>query len=161
MSAATFWKFDIRDRFTPLRTTLLGWIGSKAGKRNQFCQVTAAGFIDQAAAAGAVVATVRVGVLQNDIASSIAQASEEALRVGYRPIRETTTITLPLITSGTSFAAFVAPTGANVEDLVGLARMTDGNYAWDTTGTDYGKVVSVDTVRGLVTCTVLEAKRLA
>lgn len=160
MAAATYPYFQTSGRFSPALKTAAGWIGSKAGTRRDFCKVDANGFIDQAAAAGAVVATVRIGVLQNDVASGVAAASDDALDVQYCTLGEETYVTLPLITSGSSFTTFVSATAANVGDLVGLARRTAGDYCWDTTGTDYGKVLRVDVARGLVTCSVLATVRL-
>lgn len=161
MPAAVAPVFDIKSRFSRLQKTTAGWVGSKAGKRNDFCKVDASGYIDQAAAAGAVVATVRVGVLQNDVASTVAAASPEAKAVGYRQCTDDDEIEMAVITSGTSFTTLVAPTAAMEGDLIGIARRaTTGEYVWDTTGNDYARVKSVNIARGTLTGVLLPTMRL-
>jgi hypothetical protein len=155
MAAAVAPIFGISDYHSPGVSTAAGWIGSKAGVRGAFVKVDANGFIDQAAAVTNAVATVRVGVLDTDVASTVAAASADALAVQYRPCTNETEIELPLITSGTSLVTFVAPVAANVGDLLGLARRTAGDYCWDTTGTDYGRCIRVNVARGTVTCVLI------
>ncbi len=160
MAAAVAPIFQVAGRFSPIQKTPAGWVGSKAGSRNHFVTVDASGFIDQAAAVTNAVATVRVGLLNNDVASTVAQSSTEALGVSYRQLTDETYIELPLITSGTSLVNFVSVANTRVGDLVGLARRTAGDYCWDTTGTDYAKVISADAARGTLTCVVLSTMRL-
>lgn len=160
MAAAVAPHFHIAGRFSPSDPTPAGWVGSKAGARGNFVTVDASGYIDQAAAVSNAVATVRVGVLDTDVASTVAADSSDALDVTYRPLTDLDEITLPLITSGTSVVNFVTVANTRVGDLVGLARRTAGDYCWDTTGTDYAKVKSVDVANGLVTCVVLSTMRL-
>lgn len=161
MAAAVAPYFRIADSVnSPARKSKAGWVGSKAGARNAFVYLDANGYIDQAAAAGAVIASKRVGVLLTDVASTVAADGTDALAVQYRPIRETTRITMPLITSGTSFATFVTVANTRIGDLVGIARRTAGDYCFDTTGTDYAYVTAVDVTNGLVTGSLLNDVRI-
>lgn len=160
MAAAVAPIFGIADYHSPSIQTQAGWVGSKAGARGAFVTVDANGFIDQAAAVTNAVATVRVGVLDTDVASTVAAASTDALAVAYRPCTDQTEIELPLITSGTSLVTFVTVAATRVGDLVGLARRTAGDYCWDTTGTDYAKVLRCNVARGTLTCVLLATMRL-
>lgn len=82
MSAAVAPIFGIEDKgLSQIRKTAVGWIGSKAAARNNIGQIDTNGYIDQAAAAGAAVSsTLDVGVIDNDIASTVAAAADEADR---------------------------------------------------------------------------------
>lgn len=161
MAAAVAPYFRIADSVnSPARKSKAGWVGSKAGARNAFVYLDASGYIDQAAAVSNAVASKRVGVLLTDVASTVAADSSDALAVQYRPIRETTRITMPLITSGTSLVTFVTVANTRIGDLVGLARRTAGDYVWDTTGTDYGYVTAVDVTNGWVTASLLNDVRI-
>lgn len=149
MAAAVAPIFGIAGRHSGLVKTTLGWVGSKAGARGAFVTVDSSGYIDQAAAASNAVSTVRVGILVDDVASTVAAASTNALAVGYRPWTEDTEVELPLVTNSDTF---ITVTGAYVGDKVGIYRRTTGDYAFDTNGTGYGRIIRVNTTRGTVTC---------
>jgi hypothetical protein len=159
MSAAVAAIFDIKDRLSAdIRKTAAGWIGSKAGSRNGIGTVDSNGFIDVArAAGGALTNTVNICILQNDIASTVAAAAEEALDFEMRIPSEFTEIGLPVVTSSDTY---ITPTAAMQGDSVGLYRLTDGSWAWDTGGSGHGIVTRVDVSRGIIYCVVPEANRV-
>jgi len=163
MAAAVAAVFDISDRMSPdIGTVEAGWVGSKAGSRNHIVTIDSSGRLDQAAAAGAVITppAAGLGILVNDIASTVAVDSEEALDVQFRRPTDSMRLELALITSGTSFTTLVAPTATRVGEIIGLARRTEGEYVADTTGTDLFKVTKVNVTRGTVKGYILHTYRI-
>lgn len=161
MAAAVAPIFSISDRVSPfVLKSPAGWIGSKAGLHNDFCFFDANGFIDEAAAAGAVISAKRLGLLGQDIGSGVAAASAEALAMQVRIPGDNTQVEMSLLTSGSSFTTLVTPANTNIGDPMGVARRSTGEYCWDTTGTDMGVIQGVNVARGTVTGTILPAQRL-
>lgn len=141
-----------------LRGTALGWIGSKLGKKGNFGTITAAGYIDQAAAAGAAVAgTVDVGLLNNNIAAAEAAGSTKCLATKLRIPHDDDIIELGLV-NGSDDAVTV--TTAMEYDAFGIYRKSDGVYAADQGGSGHLLCVGVNTRRNTVLCKLIEANRL-
>lgn len=159
MAAAVAPIFDISDRIEPdVQKTAAGWVGSKAGARNDVVTVDSNGYIDAArAAGGALTNTVNIAFLVTDVASTVAADSEEALDVQMRIPGEYTEVELPLVTNSDTF---VTPTAAMQGDAMGLYRRTAGDWAWDSNGSGHGIVKRVNVTRGTVTCVVPEANRV-
>lgn len=159
MAAAVAPIFDIKEGVRDdIRTTAAGWVGSKAGVRNQIGTVDSNGYIDVArAAGGALTNTVNICILENDIASSVAAAADEALDFQMRIPGEYTEIGLPVVTDSDTF---ITPTAAMQGDAFGLYRRTDGDWAWDSNGTGHGICTRVNVARGIIYCVVPEANRV-
>lgn len=130
------------------KTTNAGWVGSKAGVRGDLVTIDSNGKIDQAAAAGATVGTtVKLGILDTDIASSVAAASDEALAVKYQPIDDQMLLEVQLVTDVEAAETALTAAAAHVGDMIGFGRLTDGGYVGDLSETSHAQVVSVDTER--------------
>lgn len=138
--------------------TNAGWVGSKAGKRGDFVQVSGTGYIDQAAAAGAAVAgTVDVAMLNQKVASTVAADSTTAKAVRMRKFQDSDLIELQLVNNSDTR---VDVTAAMVGDALGIYRLSTGDYAADQNGTSHLIVKRVNTTRNTVLCAVIEANRL-
>lgn len=159
MAAAVAPIFDIKEGVRDdIQTTAAGWVGSAAGVRNNIGTVDSNGYIDNArAAGGALTNTVNICILHNDIASSVAAASAEALAFQMRIPGEYTEIGLPVVNNSDTL---ITPTAAMQGDAVGLYRRTTGDWAWDTNGSGHGIVKRVDIARGIIYCVVPEANRV-
>jgi hypothetical protein len=152
MSAAVAPVFGIAGRNSQTRPTQAGWVGSAAGSRGHFVKVDASGYIDHARAAGGAFTPARVGVLNQDVASTVLADSDDAKLVHYAEINDGTEIELPLVTNSNTF---VDPANTHIGDLVGLYRRTTGDWAYDTNTTDMARVIRINEDRGTVTCKFL------
>jgi len=159
MAAAVAPIFKIKDRNSPdIRKTAAGWVGSKAGIRNQIGTVDSNGYIDVArTAGGALTNTVDICILQNDIASSVAAGAQEALDFEMRVPGGETEIGLPVVNNSDTW---ITPTAAMQGDAFGLYRRTTGDWAWDSNGSGHGKCTRIDLTLGIIYCVVPEANRV-
>lgn len=159
-AAATCAVFDrsLPDTRSATQNGGAGWIGSKAGARNAFITIDSNGYVDQAAAAGAAVSgTVDVGLLVDDVASTVAADSTDAKAVRYRIFTDETEIELPLVNNSDTFVTVLA---TRVGESLGIYRRSTGDYAADANASSHLYVTGVNVAKGTVRCKVIEANRL-
>lgn len=163
MAAATAAHFSISDYGEPIIRNAAdyggaGWIGSKAGKRNDFVTIDSNGYVDAArAAGGAITSTVDVGLLHSDVASTVAADSADALAVEYRILTDETVVELPLVNNSDTY---VTVANTRVGESLGLYRLTNGTWAADANASGHLYVTGVNVTKGTVKGVILEANRL-
>lgn len=130
------------------KPTPAGWVGSKAGVHGDLVTIDSNGKIDQAVAAGNPVgATTKWAVLADDVASTVAAASDDALAVRYQPLTDQDRIEMQLVNNSDTV---VTAAVTHVGDMVGFYRCSDGSYAADVNTATHAQVVDVDTDRNTV-----------
>lgn len=141
-----------------VRATGNGWIGSKLGKKGDFVQVDASGYIDQAAAVSAAVSTTMdLAILNNSIAAAEAAAGTKALATKMRIMHDDDIVEIQIVTNSD-----VAITAAvtHIGDAMGVYRCTNGAYVADTNATAHLICVGINLTRNTGLFKLIEANRL-
>lgn len=155
MAVAVAAIFDVHEYGVPdVKTTPAGWVGSLAGVRNDVITIDASGFITEAVAAGNPVgATTKIGILGDNIASTVAAASDTALQTMYRSPRDSTILEFAVVNNSDTL---ITPTAAMVGDKIGLYRLSaaapvsPNAYVADINGSTHFEVTDINLARGTV-----------